>query len=86
MKPRAQLDAELDRLAVMLPPWLEHLRHEAQFWPQFNALAKEILDQAADEDIPYVQGRLDFMLKTHVFGLPVAAINTDADPAGCQPL
>lgn len=86
MKPRAQLDAELDRLAAMMPSWLQHLRHEAQFWPQFNALAKEILDQAADEDIPYVQGRLDFMLKTHVFGLSVAAINTDADPAGCQPL
>ncbi|SFV30662.1 MULTISPECIES: hypothetical protein [unclassified Pseudoxanthomonas] len=86
MKPRAQLDAELDRLAAMMPHWLRHLRHEAQFWPQFNALAKEILDQAADEDIPYVQGRLDLMLKTHVFGLPGAAINTDADPAGRQPL
>ncbi|WP_394696241.1 hypothetical protein [Pseudoxanthomonas japonensis] len=86
MKPRAQLDAELDRLAAMMPPWLQHLRHEAQFWPQFNALAKEILDQAADEDMQYVQGRLDFMLKTHACGLPVAAINTDADPAGCQPM
>ncbi|CAN7488782.1 hypothetical protein LJR143_003167 [Pseudoxanthomonas sp. LjRoot143] len=65
MKPRAQLDAELDRLAAMLPPWLQHLRHEAQFWPQFNALAKEILDQAGDEDIQHVEGRLDLMLKTH---------------------
>ncbi|MBD9470305.1 hypothetical protein IB230_14710 [Pseudoxanthomonas sp. PXM01] len=49
----------------MLPPWLQHLRHEAQFWPQFNALAKEILDQAGDEDIQHVKGRLDFMLRTH---------------------
>lgn len=65
MKPRMQLDAELDRLAVMLPPWLQHIRHEAQFWPQFNALAKEILDQAGDEDIEHVEGRLDFILKTH---------------------
>lgn len=65
MKPRVQLDAELDRLAIMLPPWLQHLRHEAQFWPQFNALAKEILDQAGDEDIQHVKGRLDFMLRTH---------------------
>jgi len=69
MKPRAQLDAELDRLAIMLPPWLQHLRHEAQFWPQFNALAKEILDQAGDEDIPYVEARLDVMIKTHACGL-----------------
>lgn len=65
MKPRVQLDAELDRLAIMLPPWLQYLRHEAQFWPQFNALAKEILDQAGDEDIQHVEGRLDVMLKTH---------------------
>jgi hypothetical protein len=65
MKSRVQLDTELDRLAAMMPSWLQHLRHEAQFWPQFNALAKEILDQAGYEDIEYVEGRLDFILKTH---------------------
>jgi len=70
MKSRVQLDTELDRLAAMMPSWLQHLRHEAQFWPQFNALAKEILDQAADEDIQYVQGRLDAMLIVHARGLP----------------
>ncbi|WP_093294220.1 hypothetical protein [Pseudoxanthomonas sp. CF385] len=70
MKSRVQLDTELDRLAAMMPSWLQHLRHEAQFWPQFNALAKEILHQAADEDIQYVQGRLDAMLIVHARGLP----------------
>ncbi|MCR6625804.1 MAG: hypothetical protein NVV67_05950 [Pseudoxanthomonas sp.] len=70
MKSRVQLDTELDRLAAMMPTWLQHLRHEAQFWPQFNALAKEILDQAADEDIQYVQGRLDAMLIVHAHGSP----------------
>lgn len=70
MRLRAQLETELDQLAAMLPSWLQHLRHEAQFWPQFNTLAKEILDQAADEDIQYVQGRLDVMLKTNALGLP----------------
>ncbi|MGH8055333.1 MAG: hypothetical protein ACREP4_15590 [Stenotrophomonas sp.] len=70
MKLRAQLETELDQLAAMLPTWLQYLRHEAQFWPQFNALAKEILDQAADEDIQYVQRRLDVMLKAHARGLP----------------
>ena len=48
MKSRAQLDAELDRLADMLPPWLQHLRHEAQFWPQFDALA---VTQLADTEL-----------------------------------
>ena len=86
MKPRVQLDADLDRLAAMMPPWLQHLRHEAQFWPQFNTLAKEILDQAAEEDIQYVRGRLDFMLKAHAHGLLGTATDTDADPAGCRPL
>lgn len=70
MKSRVQLDTELDRLAAMMPSWLQHLRHEAQFWPQFNALAKEILDQAADEDTQYVHGRLDAMLMVHARGLP----------------
>lgn len=65
MKSRTQLDAELDQLAAMLPPWLQHLRHEAQFWPQFNALAKSILNEAGEEDFRHVQERLDLMLKRH---------------------
>ena len=69
MKSRVQLDTELDRLAAMMPSWLRYLRHEAQFWPQFNALAKEILDQAGDEDIQNVEDRLDCIIKTHAFEL-----------------
>lgn len=65
MKSRAQLDADLDRLAAMLPPWLQHLRHEAQFWPQFEALAQDILRDAAHHDRHHVQQRLDAMLVAH---------------------
>jgi hypothetical protein len=66
MKTRTQLDAELDHLAAMLPQWLRHLRHEAQLWPQFNALARPIMDSAADADREHVRQRLDGMLATHV--------------------
>lgn len=62
MKTKRQLDAELDRLARMLPPWLERLRHPAQFWPQFDALAREILAGADAEDRTHVLQRLDAML------------------------
>lgn len=63
MMARRQLDAELDRLAGMLPLWCEHLRHPAQFWPQFDALAKEILDHAGPDERPCAQRRLDAMLE-----------------------
>lgn len=61
MKTRRQLDAELDRLARMLPPWLERLRHPAQFWPQFDALAQEILADAGAGDRIHVLQRLHAM-------------------------
>lgn len=58
----AQLDARLDRLARMLPHWLENARHRVQFWPQFHALAMDILTQADDGDRVHVLHRLDAML------------------------
>lgn len=65
MKTRAQLDAALDQLADMLPPWLARLRHEAQFWPQFTALAQGILDDADARDRPHVVQRIEAMLAAH---------------------
>ena len=63
MKPRAQLDRELDELQAMLPPWREKLRHEAQFWPQFEALADAILSRAATPtDREHGQRRITAML------------------------
>ena len=65
MDSRLQLEAELENLERMLPHWREKLRHEAQFWPQFDALAKEILARAEPADRDYAQQRLDAMLAKH---------------------
>ena len=59
---RAQLDAELAHLAWMLPPWRARLRHEAQFWPQFTALAMEILARADACDLEHAWRRIAAML------------------------
>lgn len=66
MNARLRLEAELDNLERMLPPWREKLRHEAQFWPQFDALAQEIMARADPEDRQYAQTRIDAMLAEHV--------------------
>jgi len=66
-----RLEAELDNLERMLPPWREKLRHEAQFWPQFDVLAKEIMARADPADREYTQRRIDAMLAMHA--LPEAS-------------
>ena len=65
MNGRMRLEAELDNLERMLPPWREKLRHEAQFWPQFDALAQEIMARADPADREYAQQRIDAMLAMH---------------------
>jgi hypothetical protein len=62
---RARLDAELENLERMLPHWRGTLRHEAQFWPQFDVLAKEIMARADPADREYAQRRIDAMLAEH---------------------
>lgn len=62
---RDRLDADLENLERMLPPWREKLRHEAQFWPQFDVLAREILARADPQDRQYAQHRIDAMLTKH---------------------
>ncbi len=66
MNEHMRLEAELDNLERMLPVWREKLRHEAQFWPQFDALAQEIMARADPADREYAQQRIDEMLATHV--------------------
>ncbi|KAF1685903.1 hypothetical protein B1992_10565 [Pseudoxanthomonas broegbernensis] len=63
MSGRAELDQELDRLEGMLPLWTEKLRHRRQFWPQFGALAGEIIDRSAEADLEYVLRRLARMIR-----------------------
>jgi len=65
MDARLRLEAELENLERMLPHWRGKLRHEAQFWPQFDVLAKEILARADPADRDYAQQRLDAMLVEH---------------------
>lgn len=69
---RDQLEADLENLERMLPLWREKLRHEAQFWPQFDVLAQEILARADPHDRPYAQRRIDAMLTKHVPARPDA--------------
>ena len=66
MNARLRLEAELDNLERMLPPWREKLRHEAQFWPQFDVLVQEIMARADPADRQYAQARIDAMLAKHV--------------------
>jgi hypothetical protein len=62
---RDRLDADLENLERMLPVWREKLRHEAQFWPQFDVLAQEILARADPQDYQYAQLRIGAMLTKH---------------------
>lgn len=63
---RAQLDAELDHLEGMLPVWRSRLRHEAQFWPQFRALAEAIIANADIADTAHARSRIAAMLRANL--------------------
>lgn len=65
MSTRMQLDRELEQLEQMLPIWIEKLRHPSEFWPQFDALAQAIVDDAPPQDVQYVQHRLALMQQQH---------------------
>lgn len=62
MKDRIAVDAALDHLAVMLPPWLARARCEAQFWPHFNVLVDEILADTDGPDKTHALRRIETML------------------------
>jgi hypothetical protein len=65
MNNRAELDEELDHLEGMLPVWLEKLRHQSQFWPQFDALADEIVGHSDQAELAHVRERLEKMLQAN---------------------
>ncbi|WP_241093347.1 hypothetical protein [Xanthomonas sp.] len=58
MNTRPQTQAELNHLAAMLPEWIAHLRDPAEFWPQFDALARELLQRADPADAAYARAAL----------------------------
>jgi hypothetical protein len=67
---RPDIQARLDALDEMLAHWLAHTRHPAQFWPQFELLAAEILDECTDAERSQVRARINAMLKGHALELP----------------
>ena len=70
MNVRPEIQVQLDALAEMLVHWLAQVRHPAQFWPQFEQLAAEILDQCADTERSQMYARIKAMLKGHALELP----------------
>jgi hypothetical protein len=65
MNTHAQTQAALAHLAQMLPEWTAHLRHPAEFWPQFGALAQELLDAADPRDRAQARQALVAMLASN---------------------
>lgn len=65
MNTHAQTQAALAHLAQMLPEWTAHLQHPAEFWPQFSALAQELLDAAAPCDRAQARQALAAMLASN---------------------
>ena len=70
MNVRPEIQVQLDALGEMLVHWLAQVRHPAQFWPQFETLAAEILDQCTENERSQVRARIKAMLKSHALELP----------------
>ena len=70
MSLRPEIQVQLDALAKMLPHWVARVRHPAQFWPQFEVLAEEILEQCTQAEKERVRVLIQTMLKGHGLELP----------------
>lgn len=70
MSVRPEIQVQLDGLADMLVHWLAQVRHPSQFWPQFEMLAGEILDQCTPAERDHVRERIHAMLEGHARELP----------------
>jgi len=65
MSLRHEIQVQLDALAEMLDHWVARVRHPAQFWPQFEVLAAEILDQCAPMERDEVRAGIEAILRDH---------------------
>jgi hypothetical protein len=74
--------AELDGLDAMLAHWLAHTRHPAQFWPQFETLAAEIVDHCPLTEKDDARAHIKAMLKRHALELPLWHERDDSLPPG----
>ncbi|WP_313144749.1 hypothetical protein [Stenotrophomonas sp.] len=70
MNVRPEIQVQLDALGEMLVHWLVQVRHPAQFWPQFELLAGEILDQCEHAERGHAHAAVQAMLKRHAPQLP----------------
>lgn len=82
MNVRHEIQVQLDALAEKLDHWVARVRHPAQFWPQFETLAAEILDQCAHTERDQARARIQAMLSRHGLELPVGHEGDDGVPPG----
>lgn len=79
---RPEIQVQLDALADMLAHWVARVRHPAQFWPQFEVLVAEILDQCAHTERDQVRACIQIILKGHGLALPPWHERDDSVPPG----
>jgi hypothetical protein len=82
MNVRPEIQVQLDALAEMLVHWMAKVRHPAYFWPQFEMLAGEILDQCTNGERAQACARIQAMLRQHALELPAWHEREDSVPTG----
>ena len=82
MSVRPDIQAQLDALADKLDHWVARVRHPAQFWPQFEQLTGEILDQCANAERDHARASIQAMLEHHALELPSWHERGDTLPPG----
>ncbi|OEZ02595.1 MULTISPECIES: hypothetical protein [Stenotrophomonas] len=70
MNVRPEIQVQLDALEEKLVHWVARVRHPAQFWPQFEVLAGEILDQCERSEREQVRAYIQSMLNRLAPELP----------------
>lgn len=82
MSVRPEIQGQLDALDDMLAHWVARVRHPAQFWPQFERLSGEILDQCEHAESDHARACINAMLERHALGLPPWHERDDPLPPG----
>lgn len=82
MNVRPDIQVQLDALGEMLDHWVARVRHPAQFWPQFEQLTGEILDQCANAERDHARACIQAMLKGHGLELPPWHERDESVPPG----
>ena len=70
MNVRPDIQVQLDALEEKLVHWVARVRHPAQFWPQFEVLAGEIVDQCERSEREQVRASIQSMLNRLAPELP----------------